>query len=106
MDRLIHFAEMIYTQHTTELILGILGCIVVLMIINLAGVRRCRKQIIRLTEKSKDVMKIAMSQRATDSGRDREKYIRKEPETSAKRRHAVTKSEEELFGSVIQEMFP
>ena len=58
MDRLIHFAEMIYTQHTTELILGILGCIVVLMIINLAGVRRCRKQIIRLTEKSKDVMKI------------------------------------------------
>ena len=78
MDRLIHFAEMIYTQHTTELILGILGCIVVLMIINLAGVRRCRKQIIRLTEKSKDVMKIAMSQRATDSGRDREKYIRKE----------------------------
>ena len=98
MDRLIHFAEMIYTQHTTELILGILGCIVVLMIINLAGVRRCRKQIIRLTEKSKDVMKIAMSQRATDSGRDREKYIRKE--------HAVTKSEEELFGSVIQEMFP
>lgn len=69
-------------------------------------VRRCRKQIIRLTEKSKDVMKIAMSQRATDSGRDREKYIRKEPETSAKRGHAVTKSEEELFGSVIQEMFP
>lgn len=106
MDRLIHFAEMIYTQHTTELILGILGCIVVLMIINLAGVRRCRKQIIRLTEKSKDVMKIAMSQRATDSGRDREKYIRKEPETSAKRGHAVTKSEEEIFGSVIQEMFP
>ena len=106
MDRLIHFAEMIYTQHTTELILGILGCIVVLMIINLSGVRRCRKQIIRLTEKSKDVMKIAMSQRATDSGRDREKYIRKEPETCAKRGHTVTKSEEELFGSVIQEMFP
>ena len=51
-------------------------------------------------------MKIAMSQRATDSGRDSEKYIRKEPETSAKRGHAVTKSEEELFGSVIQEMFP
>ena len=51
-------------------------------------------------------MKIAMSQRATDSGRDREKYIRKEPETSAKRGHVVTKSEEELFGSVIQEMFP
>ena len=106
MDRLIHFAEMIYTQHTTELLLGILGCIVILMIINLAGVRRCRKQIVRLTEKSKDVMKIAMSQRAADSGRDREKYIRKEPETNVKRGHAVTKSEEELFGSVIQEMFP
>ena len=106
MDRLIHFAEMIYTQHTTELILGILGCMVILMIINLAGVRRCRKQIVRLTEKSKDVMKIAMSQRAVGTGRDRDEYIRKEPEADAKRGHAVTKSEEELFGSVIQEMFP
>lgn len=106
MGRLIHFAEMIYTQHTTELILGILGCMIILMIINLAAIRRCRKQIVRLTEKSKDVMKIAMSQRAAGGGRDREKYIRKEADTNAKRGHAVTKSEEELFGSVIQEMFP
>lgn len=106
MDRLIHFAEMIHTQYMTELILGILGCMVILMIINLAAIRRCRKQIVRLTEKSKDVMKIAMSQRAAGAGRNREEYIRKEPETNAKRGHAVTKSEEELFGSVIQEMFP
>ncbi len=106
MDRLIHFAEMIYTQHTTELILGILVCIALLMIINLAGVRRCRKQIIYLTEKSKDVMKIAMSQRVAGTGRNREEYIRKEAETNVKKGHAVTKSEEELFGSVIQEMFP
>lgn len=106
MDRLIHLAESIYTQHTTELILGILVCVLILMIVNLTGIRRCRKQILRLTEKSKDVMKLAMSQRVAGADRNREEYIRKEPETNAKRGHAVTQSEEELFGSVIQEMFP
>ena len=51
-------------------------------------------------------MKIAMSQRVAGTGRNREEYIRKEAETNVKKGHAVTKSEEELFGSVIQEMFP
>ena len=53
MEQMLHLAKTFYIQHTFEMILGLLACILILMIINLLAVRRCRKQVRILSEKNK-----------------------------------------------------
>ncbi len=107
MEYLIHLVKQLYGQHTAVLFLAVLCVLVVLMIMNLLAVRRCRRQIKYLGDKSRDVMKLALSQKI--SGRENEqKYEDNESRKNDRRTrgHAVSKADEELFGSVMREMFP
>ena len=107
MEYLVHLVKQLYEQHLTAVFLAVLCGIVVLMIMNLMAVCRCRRQIKYLGEKSRDVMKLALSQKAST----RERARKSEEQESRKREcrtdgHAVSKADEELFGSVMREMFP
>lgn len=107
MEYLIHLVKQLYEQHLTVVFLAVLCGIVVLMIMNLLAVRRCRRQIKYLGDKSRDVMKLALSQKAAGREHARE-YGEAETQKKERRRegHAASKAEEELFGSVMREMFP
>ena len=107
MEYLIHLVKQLYGQHITAVFLAVLCVIVVLMIMNLLAVRRCRRQIKYLGDKSRDVMKLALSQKASGRGNE-QKYEEHESGKNDRRTrgHAVSKADEELFGSVMREMFP
>ena len=62
MEHILHLAKSLYMPYQNEIILGILACLFVLMILTLLAVRRCRKQIKRLTENTKEMAKVALSQ--------------------------------------------
>ena len=107
MEYLIHLVKQLYGQHITAVFLAVLCAIVVLMIMNLLAVRRCRRQIKYLGDKSRDVIKLALSQTASGRGTE-QKYEEHENRRNDRRTkgHAVSKADEELFGSVMREMFP
>ena len=44
MEQILDFMRGVYTQHFSEICVMILGCIFVLMIMNLLAVKRCRRQ--------------------------------------------------------------
>lgn len=107
MEYLIHLVKQLYGQHTTAVFLAILCAIALLMIMNLLAVRRCRRQIKYLGDKSRDVMKLALSQKASGRENEREYEVRENRKNDHQTRgHAVSKADEELFGSVMREMFP
>ncbi len=105
MEQMIHLAKTLYIQHTTEMMVGLLACILILMIINLFAVRRCRKQVRILNEKTKDVMKLALQQSETAARRKREGQQFGRDERTSRRERGVSREDEEVFGSVIQEIF-
>lgn len=105
MDTVIHFAVSWYTLYRDELMLGLLACTFLLMMITLAAVRRCRKQIRLLTEKTREMTKVALSQDGRQTRRETaDRYAAPKPagDTSV----TVSRKNEEVFGSVIQEIFP
>ena len=96
-----------YTQHVSEICVIMLGCILVLMIVNLRAVRRCRRQVAETAKRTEGMLKILFGQkkkpeqdngnrRKERTGSTEQKMGRKEP----------SREQEELFGSVIREMFP
>ena len=107
MEYLIHLVKQLYEQHLTTVFLTVLCAIVVLMIMNLLAMRRCRRQIKYLGDKSRDVMKLALSQKASGRENEREYEGREKRKNNRQTKgHAVSKADEELFGSVMREMFP
>lgn len=105
MEHILHLAKSLYMPYQNEIILGILACLFVLMILTLLAVRRCRKQIKRLTENTKEMAKVALSQ--SSLAMRREKVLdRQEKSAQPEAKKPVSREEEELFGSVIQEIFP
>ena len=104
MEQWIHLAKTLYMQYTMEIIVGILSCLVILMIITLFTVRRCKKQVKHLSENTKDFMKYSLQPNSVAEYRGRDREISVESGTSLRER-GVTKEDEEIFGSVIQEMF-
>ena len=56
MEQILDFVRGVYTQHFSEICVMILGCIFVLMIMNLLAVKRCRRQV---KETAKSTQKIA-----------------------------------------------
>ena len=107
MEQFIHFISELYDRHTAEIFLAVLCLIIILMMINLIVASRCRRQIKYLGEKSRDVMRLALSQKATEREKKRGYTDRENRKNDSKERgHAVSKAEEELFGSVMREMFP
>ncbi len=105
MENLLHLAKSLYMLYQNELFLIILACIFVLMILTLLAVRRCRKQIKRLTENTKEMTKVAISQ-SNLAARREQALERQTGEAQPERKKTVSKEDEELFGSVIQEIFP
>ena len=105
MEQMLHLAKSLYIQHTAEMVLGLLACIFILMIINLIAVRRCRKQVRTLNEKTKDVMKLALRQSEAAGRRIRPGQTELQEDGTGRRRREGSKEDEEIFGSVIQEIF-
>lgn len=105
MENIFHLAKSLYMLYMNEIVLVLLACIVILMILALFAVRRCRRQIRNLTEKTKEMTKIAISQ--SNLAAQREKAAQRQmPEHAGNGQVPVSKEDEELFGSVIQEIFP
>lgn len=105
MEQMLHLAKTFYIQHTSGMILGLLACILILMIINLLAVRRCRKQVRTLSERTKDVMKLALRQNGGAGRRQREEQGPGQDEWTGRRGRGNSREDEEVFGSVIQEIF-
>lgn len=106
MEQMLHLAKLLYTQYISELALGVLACILILMIITLIAVRRCRKQIRNLNEKTKEFMKISMRQSENSSRMRGEEADMREDGFRGRSGRGISKEDEEIFGSVIQEIFP
>lgn len=105
MENIFHLAKSFYMLHVNELVLTLLACTFILMILTLFAVRRCRRQIRNLTEKTKELTKAAMSQ--NNLAVQREKAMQRQLTGQQRNGQAsVSKEDEELFGSVIQEIFP
>ncbi|MCD8218623.1 MAG: hypothetical protein LUD01_11445 [Clostridiales bacterium] len=105
MDTVIQLAVSWYTLYRDELMLGLLACTFLLMMITLAAVRRCRKQIRLLIEKTREMTKVALSQEGRQTRWEAaDRYTAQKPAGDT----AITASREneEIFGSVIQEIFP
>ncbi|MCD8366242.1 MAG: hypothetical protein LUC83_10660 [Clostridiales bacterium] len=107
METLFHLAGMLYTQYQDELALLLLVCIFLLMIFLLAALRRCRKQIKLLTEKTREMTRAALSQRSRNIQRGQEDTAAHGTANTAEGGcSAASRRDEEVFGSVIQEIFP
>ncbi|MCD8046663.1 MAG: hypothetical protein LUE90_08570 [Clostridiales bacterium] len=105
METLFHLAASMYTVYRDDLAVGMLACTFLLMIAALFAVRRCRRQIRELTEKTREVTKAVLSQ----GGRTKAGEAAGRPsaaETAGGGRPAVQYRDEELFGNVIREIFP
>ena len=92
MEQILDFVRGVYTQHFSEICVMILGCIFVLMIMNLLSVKRCRRQVKETAKRTEGMIKMYFER----TGSAEQKRSRKEP----------SREQEELFGSVIREMFP
>lgn len=105
MEQVIYFIQTGYQLYFNEVILVGLVCAILLMITTIVAVKKCRKQIHRLSEKTTEMAKLALSQAG-----EKERSTRFDRETDTmekeKKQRKNTKAEEELFGSVIQEIFP
>ncbi|MCD8069264.1 MAG: hypothetical protein LUE87_10345, partial [Lachnospiraceae bacterium] len=76
-----------------------------LMIFTLTAVRRCRRQIKELTEKTRELTKAALSQDGRQARREAAgRYM--EPKPAGDAQATASRKNEEVFGSVIQEIFP
>ncbi len=105
MDTVIQLAVSWYNLYRDELMLGLLACTFLLMMITLAAVRRCRKQIRLLTEKAREMTKVALSQDGRQTRREAaDRYAA--PKPAGDTQVAASRKNEEVFGSVIQEIFP
>lgn len=105
MENIFHLAKSLYMLYMNEMVLVLLACIFILMILTLFAVRRCRRQIRNLTEKTKEFTKAAMSQNNLAAQREKARQ-RQMGEMQRNGQASVSKEDEELFGSVIQEIFP
>ncbi|MCD7981546.1 MAG: hypothetical protein LUF32_04395 [Clostridiales bacterium] len=105
MEFIIHLVNTWYMPYAEELTLVLLVCTLLLMICALFAVRRCRRQIRELTEKTKEMTKLALSQSSRNAQREKTR-TRMIAESEENGLSAAAQKNEEVFGSVIQEIFP
>lgn len=105
MEQVVHLAKTLYLQHTTELFAGMLLCGILLMIIILAAIRRCRKQIRRQTEKTQELAKLIFRQVERQRIRQENEIQSGRTDCAGMRGQEVSEQEEELFGDMIREIF-
>ena len=105
MEILFHLVNDWYMPYAEELTLALLVCTLLLMICALFAVRRCRRQIRDLTEKTKEMTKLALSQSSRNALREKPQ-TRVISESGENGVPGAAQKNEEIFGSVIQEIFP
>ena len=107
MEQILDFVRGVYTQHLSELCEMILGCIFVLMIMNLLAVKRCRRQVKETAKRTEGMIKMYFEQKKNIEQNTGEKRRERTGSAEQKRsRKEPSREQEELFGSVIREMFP
>ena len=90
MEQILDFVRGVYTQHFSEICVMILGCIFVLMIMNLLAVKRCRRQVKETAKRTEGMIKMYFEQkknieqntgekRRERTGSAEQKRSRKEP---------------------------
>lgn len=105
MGQVIHLAKTLYIQHTMEVFAVMLLCGILLMIISLLAIRRCRKQIREQSEKTKELIKLIFRQTERQRIRqENEESVGRMNKTGQSRRN-VSSEDEELFGDMIREIF-
>ncbi|MCD7865562.1 MAG: hypothetical protein LUG54_06010 [Clostridiales bacterium] len=105
MEQILHLLYSWYMLYMNELMPGILVCMLLLMIVALAAVRRCRKQIRDLAEKTKEMTKLALNRSSVNTQQEKNR-IQMGTEENRDGKNIVSPQNEEIFGSVIQEIFP
>lgn len=104
MEQMLHLATSIYTQHMPEIMLGLLVCLVLLMIMNMFAVRRCRKQIKNLNDRTKEAVRLSLKQ-GERNGRERRDRVLEDNLRQERGGQKPSPEDEEIFGSVIREIF-
>lgn len=102
MEKWMNLIVSIIEDFWGEIVLAILVLSLLLMIIMLKTVRKNTKLVKKVEERTKEVIKLSMEQIRTESKKDIHpaESGKKQPADSLKKQE-----EEELFGSVIQEIF-
>lgn len=107
MEQILDFMRGVYTQHFSEICVMILGCIFVLMIMNLLAVKRCCRQVKETAKRTEGMLKMYFEQKKNVEQNTGEKRRQRTGSAEQKRsRKEPSREQEELFGSVIREMFP
>ena len=107
MEQILDFVRGVYTQHFSEICVMILGCIFVLMIMNLLAVKRCCRQVKETAKRTEGMIKMYFEQKKNIEQNTGEKRRERTGSAEQKRsRKEPSREQEELFGSVIREMFP
>lgn len=104
MEQWIHLAQTLYMQYAAKIVPAVLVCIAILMIITLVTVRRCKKQVVYLNENTKELMKYSMRRAEAEALREKISAADR-PDAAPQAGRERTREDEEVFGSVIQEMF-
>ena len=63
MEQILDFVRGVYTQYFSEICVMILGCIFVLMIMNLLAVKRCRRQVKETAKRTEGMIKMYFEQK-------------------------------------------
>ncbi|WP_448915368.1 hypothetical protein [Eubacterium ramulus] len=107
MEQILEFLKGVYTQYFSEICVIVLGCIFVLLIVNLLAVKRCRRQVKETAKRTEGMLKMYFEQRKNIEQNTGEKRRERTGSAEQKRsRKEPSREQEELFGSVIREMFP
>ncbi len=108
MEQVLHLAEHFYMQRKEELIIALLVCILILMITALKAAGRNRRRILQLADRIRELTKASFSQMKSTGGESGPQNTGKPAKNNKK--ETVTEmsagEEEEIFSSVIREIFP
>ena len=90
MEQILDFVRGVYTQHFSEICVMILGCIFVLMIMNLLAVKRCRRQVKETAKRTEGMIKMYFEQKKNIEQNTGEK--RRERTGSAEQKRAIQRT--------------
>ena len=88
MEQILDFVRGVYTQYFSEICVMILGCIFVLMIMNLLAVKRCRRQVKETAKRTEGMIKMYFEQKKNieqNTGEKRRERTGSAAETEQKR---------------------
>ncbi len=103
MEQWLNICAGVTKTYVNEIMLAVAAILVILMIILLKTVRKHTKAIYRMEAREKELLMLFAEQMRGERKREQilEQHAKSAEDAAAKRRE-----EEELFGSVIQEIFP